>query len=69
MVFDNMHDNYVKRLKDFRIRYETEISNVYKLSSVIKYSKGLFKGLSIEAFSKYLPSKYHKGGKVQNNNF
>ena len=64
MVFDNMHDNYVKRLKDLCNRYETEISNVYKLSSVIKYSKGLFKGLSIEAFSKISsPSKYHKGGR------
>ncbi len=64
MIFDNIQEKYVKRLKNLCNRYETEISDIYQLSSTTKYPKGLFKGLNIDSFSKLSSaSKYHKGGR------
>jgi len=62
MIFDNLSEKYVGRLKDLCQRYEFEISDVYKLNSITRSSKDKFKGLSIDAFSKISStSKYHKG--------
>ena len=62
MIFDNMKNEYIVRLKNLCHRYEAEISDVYKLSSVIRSPEGKFKGLSVEAFSKVsAASKYHRG--------
>ena len=62
MIFDNISEEYVGRLKNLCQRYESEISDVYKLNSITRSSKGKFKGLSIDAFSKIsTTSKYHKG--------
>ena len=62
MIFDNMDEKYIHRLKNLCLRYETEISDVYKISSATKYLKGKFKGISIDEFSKVSAhSKYHKG--------
>ena len=62
MIFDNLNEKYFQRLKSLCQRYENEISDVYKLSSVTKSPKGKFKGLSVDAFSKIsAASKYHRG--------
>ena len=61
LIFDNMSEKYIKLLKNLCERYETEISDVYKLSSIKNYSKGKFKDLSIDAFSKVSDKKYLKG--------
>ena len=61
MIFDNMGEKYIKRLKNLSERYEAEITDVYKLSSIKNYSKGKFKGLSIDAFAKASDIKYLKG--------
>ena len=61
MIFDNMGEKYIKRLENLSELYESEISDVYKLSSIKNYSKGKFKGLSINAFSKVSDKKYLKG--------
>ncbi len=62
MIFDNMNETYTDRLKNLYKRYETEISDIYKLSSIKKYSKGKFKGLSINEFLKVSAiSNYHLG--------
>jgi hypothetical protein len=62
MIFDNMNEKYIHRLKNLCKRYETEISDFYKLSSITKFSKGKFKGISIDEFSKVsVRSKYHMG--------
>ena len=67
MIFDNMNEKYKHRLMNLSERYETEISDVYKLDKIIKYPKGKFKGLSIDAFSKVSAgSKYHKGKRSTN---
>ena len=61
MIFQNMNDKYVNRLKSLCQRYEAEISDVYKLNS-IKESKKNYKNLDIDDFSKILPpSKFNKG--------
>ncbi len=62
MIFDNMSEKYIHRLTNLCQRYETEISDFYKLSSITKYLKGKFKGISIDEFSKVsASSKYHMG--------
>lgn len=61
MIFDNMGEKYIKRLENLSELYEAKISDVYKLSSIKNYSKGKFKGLSINAFSKVSDKKYLKG--------
>tara|TARA_B110000971_G_scaffold213800_1_gene245063 strand:- start:637 stop:1776 length:1140 start_codon:yes stop_codon:yes gene_type:complete len=67
IIFDNMSDEYVQRLKNLCERYETEISDIYKLNSITKYSKGKFKGLSIDAFSQISEgTRYHKGKRSNN---
>ena len=65
MIFDNMDEKYIHRLKNLCLRYETEISDVYKISSATKYLKGKFKGISIDEFSKVSAhSKYHEGKRI-----
>ena len=67
IIFDNMSEKYVKRLKNLYQRYETEISDVYKLNSIKKYAKDKFKGLSMDAFSQISEgTKYHKGKRSNN---
>ncbi len=67
MVFDNMKEEYVVRLKNLCQRYESEISDVYKSSSIVRSPKGKFKGLSVEAFSQVsAASKYHRGKRNSN---
>jgi hypothetical protein len=62
MIFDNMNEKYVDRLKNLCERYESEISDVYKLSSITKSPKGKFKGLSIDNFAKVSAgSSYNRG--------
>ena len=62
MIFDNMNDNYIERLKNLCRRYENEVSDIYKLSLINKSPKGKFKGLSIDKFSQIsAESKYHRG--------
>ncbi len=62
MIFDNINEKYMSRLKNLFQRYESEISDVYKLSSVVKSPKGKYKGLSVDAFSQISPpSKYNRG--------
>ena len=61
IIFDNMGEKYIRRLKKVSQRYEAEISDVYKLSSIRNFSKGKFKGLSMDAFSKVSDKKYLKG--------
>ena len=62
MIFDNMNDNYIDRLKNLCRRYENEVSDIYKLSLINKSPKGKFKGLSIDKFSQIsAESKYHRG--------
>ena len=64
MIFDNMKDEY-SSIKKFSQRYEAEISDVYKSSSIIRSPKGKFKGLSVEAFSKVsAASKYHRANVI-----
>ena len=58
IIFDNISEKHLRRLKNLCERYEDEISDVYKLSSIKNYSKGKFKGLSIEAYSKVSDKKY-----------
>tara|TARA_B100000902_G_scaffold177489_1_gene170956 strand:+ start:1035 stop:2123 length:1089 start_codon:yes stop_codon:yes gene_type:complete len=61
MIFQNMNDKYVDRLKSLCQRYEVEISNVYKLNSIKKSEKN-YKNLDIDDFSKILPpSRFNKG--------
>ena len=61
MIFQNMNDKYVNRLKSLCQRYEVEISDVYKLNSIKKSEKN-YKNLDIDDFSKILPpSKFNKG--------
>lgn len=65
MIFDNMSEKYIDRLKNLCQRYEAEISDIYKLSSITKFPKGKFKGLSNEVFTKISPSsKYTKGKRI-----
>ena len=60
MIFDNMSEKYVNRLKNLCQRYENEISDVYTLNSITKHPMGKFKGLSVDVFSKVTStSKYH----------
>ena len=62
MIFDNMSEKYVNRLKNLCQRYENEISDVYTLNSITKHPMGKFKGLSVDVFSKVTStSKYHYG--------
>ena len=62
MVFENLRKEYSNRLVTLCKRYETEISDIYKLSSVSKPSQKSHKDLSIEAFSKVSQgSKYRRG--------
>ena len=62
MIFDNMKEEYVLRLKKLAETYENKISDVYKLSEIIKETKGKYKGLSLDAFAKVSPgSRYIKG--------
>jgi hypothetical protein len=61
MIFDNMSEIYVNRLKNLSKRYEAEISDVYKLDSIRNYSKGKFKGLNKQLFSEVSDKKYLKG--------
>ena len=62
MIFENLRGEYANRLTNLCKRYETEISDVYKLSSVVKSPKGKYKGLSVDAFSQISPpSKYNRG--------
>jgi hypothetical protein len=62
MIFDNISEKYIDRLKNLCQRYEAEISDIYRLRSITKYPKGKFKGLSRDKFSKISPpSKYNKG--------
>ena len=62
MIFDNIDEKYISRLNNLCQRYESEISDVYKLSSIVKSPKGTFKGLDIETFSKIsVGSEYHRG--------
>jgi hypothetical protein len=62
MVFDNINEKYTQRLKNLCQRYETEISDVYKLSSITNSPKGKFKDLSVDAFSKISSaSKFNRG--------
>ena len=61
IIFDNIGEKYLRRLKNLCERYEDEISDVYKLNSIKNYSKGKFKGLSIDAYSKVSDKKYLKG--------
>jgi hypothetical protein len=61
IIFDNMSDKYVRRLKNLCERYEAEISDVYKLSSIKNYSKGKFKGVNIDVYSQASDKKYLKG--------
>jgi len=62
MIFDNMNEKYIHRLKNLCLRYENEISDVYKIDAATKYSKGKFKGISIDEFTKVSArSKYHMG--------
>ena len=57
-----MKNKYIDRLKKLCERYESEISDVFKLSSIAKSKKGKFKGLSVEAFSKVsAASRYNRG--------
>ena len=61
IIFDNIGEKYSRRLKNLCERYEDEISDVYKLNSIKNYSKGKFKGLSIDEYSKVSDKKYLKG--------
>ena len=67
MIFDNMNEEYVDRLKKLCQRYETEISDFYKSNLITNYPRGQFKGLSVEVFSKFSPaSKYQRGKRNSN---
>ena len=62
IIFENINEEYILRLKNLCQRYEAEISDIYKLNSIKKYPKGTFKGISIDAFSEISEgTKYHKG--------
>lgn len=63
MIFDNMSEDYIYRLKNLCQRYESEISDIYKLNSIKKYSKGKYKGLSADEFSKVSSRSYYHEGK------
>ena len=61
MVFQNMNDKYVDRLKNLCRRYEDEVSDIYKLS-LIEKSKKNFKNLNVDAFAEIsAPTKFDKG--------
>jgi len=61
-IFDNMEKTYQDRLVKLSEFYESKISDFYKLSLIIKYPKGKFKGVSLDEFSKVSAhSTYHKG--------
>ena len=65
MIFDNMREKYIDRLISLSRRYETEISDIYKIKSITKYPKGKFKGLVIDDFSEVsATSKYHMGKRI-----
>ena len=65
MVFENLREDYANRLEGLCKRYETEISDVYKLSSISKSSQNKHKDLSIKAFSKISQgSKYLRGKRI-----
>ncbi len=62
MILDNMCEKYNERLKNLCNRYENEISDIYKLNSISNLSKGKFKNMSMEDFSKISPaSKFNRG--------
>jgi len=62
MVFENLREDYADRLASLCKRYETEISDVYKLSAISKSSQDNNKDLSIKAFSEISEgSKYLRG--------
>ena len=67
MVFDNINEKYAHRLTNLCQRYETEISDIYKLSSITKSPKGKFKDLSIDAFSQISPASRFNRGKRSTN--
>ena len=52
MIFQNMNDKYVNRLKSLCQRYEVEISDVYKLNSIKKSEKN-YKNLILMILAKY----------------
>ena len=61
MVFDNINQDYMERLKSLCHQYESEISDIYKLTSTNEPS-GKYKGLDIDDFNKISPgSKYNRG--------
>ena len=69
MILDNMCEKYNERLKNLCNRYENEISDIYKLNSISNLSKGKFKNMSMEDFSKISPaSKFNRGKEVEINN-
>ncbi len=62
MIFDNMKEGYVNRLKTLSEIYENKISNTYEFKKIIKSQTGKYKGLNIEDFSKFSAgSEYVKG--------
>lgn len=62
MIQDNMKETYNERLKNLCNRYEDEISDIYKINLVSKLTKGKFKNMSMEDFSKISPaSKFNRG--------
>ena len=67
IIFDNMRKKYVQRLKNLCERYEKEISDIYKLNSILKFPKGKFEKMSIKEFSNISPgSKYNRGKLIKN---
>ncbi|MDA7695546.1 hypothetical protein N8788_04230 [Candidatus Pelagibacter sp.] len=65
MILDNINEKYSDRLKILCQRYETEISDVYKLSSITKSPKGKFKDLGIDAFSQISSaSEFNRGKRI-----
>ena len=63
VIFDNMNENYIDRLKKLCDRYESEISDVYKLSLIEEQPRGKYKGLNEENFNKVSPRSKFRGGR------